>query len=211
MLAEGWLAERLLILVPLWLSLTVHEWAHAWTAFQLGDTFAAREGRMTLDPFAHVDPVGTFFLPLLGVPFGWAKPVPLSLAFRPGVRTETGLLLVAIAGPISNLVLVAVVVTVAALLHAAGLLADGPRRLVELLVTLNLALAAFNLLPIPPLDGSRIVDALVPERYREVWGRIGFAGPVVLVVALGVLLPLVFDLHPFAGLQALAGRLLPPR
>ena len=93
----------MLFLVPVVLSLTIHEFAHAWCAFQLGDDTAAREGRLTLNPVEHIDPVG-LLLPLLGVPFGWAKPVPVNPA-RMRTSFETGVVLTAAAGPISNLLL----------------------------------------------------------------------------------------------------------
>ena len=105
-MGEDWLATRLVWLVALWLSLAVHEWAHAWSAWRLGDDTAARLGRMTLDPLAHVDPVGTLLLPLLGVPFGWAKPVPINPArFHRGVTLRAGIALTAAAGPAANLAL----------------------------------------------------------------------------------------------------------
>src|SRR5215471_12296793 len=93
-------------LVPLLLSLTVHEWAHAWSAYRLGDDTAAKLGRLTLNPIAHIDPIGTLILPLLGVPFGWAKPVPVVASrFRRGVNMTTGMMITAAAGPLSNVVL----------------------------------------------------------------------------------------------------------
>ena len=92
-------------LIPLILSLSVHEWAHAWAAWRLGDDTARLLGRMTLNPIAHVDPLGTLLLPMLGVPFGWAKPVPVNpLRFR-NVSMPIGMMLTAAAGPISNVVL----------------------------------------------------------------------------------------------------------
>ena len=99
---EDWLAARTLLLVPVLMSLSVHEFAHAWTAFRLGDQTAAREGRLTLNPLAHIDPVG-LLLPLLGVPFGWAKPVPINLAaMRGGVSLPAALVLTAVAGPLRH-------------------------------------------------------------------------------------------------------------
>src|SRR5271157_1843260 len=104
---EQTILARLTFLVPLILSLSVHEWAHAWAAWRLGDDTARLLGRMTLNPLAHIDPLGTVLLPLLGVPFGWAKPVPVNpLRFR-GVSMSIGMLLTAAAGPISNIVLAA--------------------------------------------------------------------------------------------------------
>src|SRR5262249_19231194 len=105
-----WLLERVLVLIPLWISLGVHEWAHAFAAFKLGDDTAAQQGRLTIDPFAHLDPLGTAVLPLLVVPFGWAKPVPVEpTRFRHSVSMGWGLLVTALAGPVSNLVLAALI------------------------------------------------------------------------------------------------------
>ncbi|MCK6503206.1 site-2 protease family protein [Myxococcota bacterium] len=181
-----WLVARLTVLVPLWLSLSVHEWAHAWTANRLGDDTARLMGRMRVDPLVHVDWVGTVLLPLVGVPIGWAKPVPVNpLRFR-GVHQDTGLLLAAGAGPASNLVLA----LLAALVHRPVALApahpvgSGLLALLAVAVPLNLGLAAFNLLPVPPLDGGRIVDGLVPYRWRPHWARLQVVGPFLLAALL---------------------------
>ena len=140
--------SRVASFIPVVLALTVHEWAHARVALQLGDDTALREGRLTLNPLAHLDLVGTILLPLLGVPFGWAKPVPVDPSrFRPDVTMGTGLLLTAAAGPVSNLIL--------AMLSGAALrLADGVSALAlhpaaeALLIrftVINLAMALFKL------------------------------------------------------------------
>jgi Zn-dependent protease len=182
---------RLAWLVPLILSLSVHEWAHAWVAFRLGDDTAYRMGRMTLDPLAHVDPVGTFALPLLGVPFGWAKPVPISpIRFRQSVDMRTGVLLTAGAGPLSNLVLAA---TCAGLLAGAGALAPGAldkvgavRTLLESGVMINVVLALFNLLPVPPLDGSRVLEGLLAARWPRLTTAVRGGGVALIVLLLVV-------------------------
>ncbi len=197
-LDANWLASRLLTLIPLWLSLSVHEWAHAWSAKQLGDDTAERLGRLTLNPLAHIDPVGTLLLPLLGIPFGWAKPVPVQPhRFHSGVTMRTGMMLTAIAGPIANLCLAAIALVLLAVAirfrpdvlaptNAAGLL-------LESMVFLNVALAVFNALPIPPLDGSRVADGLMPEALRPAWEGLCQLGPVALAAV--ILLP------RFAGLD----------
>ncbi|HMF44095.1 MAG TPA: site-2 protease family protein, partial [Polyangia bacterium] len=88
------------------LSLTVHEWAHAWSAYRLGDDTASKLGRLTLNPIAHIDPFGSLILPLLHIPFGWAKPVPVNpTRFRKGVNISTGMIITAAAGPLANVVL----------------------------------------------------------------------------------------------------------
>jgi Zn-dependent protease len=134
------------------ISLTVHEYAHAWMAYRYGDDTAARMGRLTLNPFAHISLFGTILLPLL-VGFGWAKPVPVNFA----VLTRDQMLKVALAGPASNLLIVVGLAVIFHLFHlqAAPLLGG----LVVMAICVNIILAVFNLLPIPPLDGSRIVAA----------------------------------------------------
>src|SRR5262252_9131058 len=107
-----------MILVPLLLSLTVHEWAHAYSAHRLGDDTAERQGRLTLNPIPHIDLVGTLLLPLLGVPFGWAKPVPVNPArFKRTVNMRTGMLITAAAGPFSNLVLAILAAVILGIIH----------------------------------------------------------------------------------------------
>src|SRR5262249_55535076 len=112
---DNWFAERFVFWVPLVLSLTVHEWAHAASAKLLGDDTAERLGRLSLNPLHHLDPVGTVILPLLGIPFGWAKPVPINpVRFRSDVGMARGLMLTAAAGPASNLILAVIATAVAA-------------------------------------------------------------------------------------------------
>lgn len=197
---DAWLASRVLVLVPVVLSLAVHEFAHAWCAFQLGDDTAAREGRLTLNPIAHIDPVG-LLLPLLGVPFGWAKPVPVNPARMRGASLEAGIVLTAAAGPLSNVVL-AVGATLAmglwARLDAGAAAAGGPLwQLLEWLVLVNLLLAVFNLIPVPPLDGSRIVDGLCPAWLRPHWESFATLGPIALVALLVV--PALLGVSLIAG------------
>ena len=177
---QGILGRLLLFIPVLLLSLTVHEFAHAWAARRLGDDTAERMGRLTLNPLAHADPIGTFILPLLNVPFGWAKPVPVNPArFRQGVNMAKGMMITSLAGPLSNLllgivsaVLLGFVARLAPDLGAGG---DGrgaahiAAAFLLSMIQMNVVLAVFNLLPIPPLDGSRIVDAFLPARFRGAW------------------------------------------
>jgi len=175
--------ERLLVFIPvLLLSLTVHEFAHAWAARRFGDDTAERMGRLTLNPLAHADPIGTFLLPLLNVPFGWAKPVPVNPArFRRGVSMATGMMVTSLAGPLANVVLAVLSTVILGLIlrffapgfvHGSSEIGGGPKIAVSFLVSMmqmNVVLAVFNLLPIPPLDGSRVVDAFLPTRWRPQW------------------------------------------
>jgi Zn-dependent protease len=211
---ENWIVDRLLFLIPLWLSLSVHEWAHAWMAWRLGDDTARLQGRMTLNPLAHIDPFGTLVLPLMGIPFGWAKPVPINpLRFGRQVSFRMGVLLTAAAGPLSNMVMALGSIGLLALTLYFRLGPDGigaaVHSLLQTLVWLNVILAVFNLLPIPPLDGSRVVDALVPDSLRSAWDRFCQAGPGIL--ALVLLLPLFLGLSlfawPFQAVQAIFDQL----
>lgn len=174
--------------IPVQLSLSVHEWAHARVAYALGDDTAARQGRLTLNPIVHMDLLGTI-IPLMGIPFGWAKPVPVNPAnFRRGVSMRTGMMFTAAAGPLSNLALAVAACLLLAVLarvmpstlsESGGLLA-----LLERAVVVNLALAAFNMLPVYPLDGSRVVGGLVPSAWHTGWERFAQIGPILLMVIL---------------------------
>ncbi len=174
------------ILIPLVLSLTVHEYAHAWSAARLGDDTASRAGRLTLNPLAHIDLIGTVLLPLLGIPFGWARPVPINPArFRRSVRMSTGMMITASAGPLSNIVLAVLCTVGYGLLirfaPEAALPGSGTRELLLMMVQLNVALAVFNLIPVPPLDGSRIVEGLMPLRFRTAWDHFTRLAPFLLL------------------------------
>ena len=179
--------ERLILYLPvLLLSLTVHEFAHAWAARRYGDDTAERLGRLTLNPLAHADPIGTFLLPVLGVPFGWAKPVPVNPArFRREVRMAKAMMVTALAGPGANIALAVASTVILGLLYrvvpdAVGRFAGIPAFL-GIAIQMNVALAVFNLLPIPPLDGSRVVDNFLPERLRPQWEAFSRLAPFLLL------------------------------
>lgn len=181
--------QRVMLFIPVLLSLTVHEFAHAWSAYLLGDDTAARQGRLTLNPLSHMDPIGTFLLPLLGIPFGWAKPVPVNpTGFRRSVNMNTGMMITAAAGPLSNLVLAVICSVVYGLGHrwASPWLTDNlaVEYLLRYGVAINVGLAIFNMLPIPPLDGSRLVDGLLPYRFRGQWESVQRFAPLLLLVVI---------------------------
>lgn len=142
-----------ILAVTLVMSLSVHEWAHAITADRLGDSTPRRAGRVTLNPMSHLDPFGTLLLLVAG--FGFARPVPVN----PNAVGRWGMAAVAAAGPISNIILAGLGVLLLQLMPAGN-----PLNLVLFLfVSINVVLAVFNLLPIPLLDGSRIVSAFFPR------------------------------------------------
>jgi Zn-dependent protease len=168
------------------LSLTVHEFAHAWSAWKLGDDTAARAGRLTLNPLSHIDLLGTVLLPLLGVPFGWAKPVPVDpTRFRRSISMGKGMAITASAGPLSNVMLAVLssVVLGLAFRFAPEAVEDGQpaRFFLANMVLMNVGLALFNLIPIPPLDGSRIVAWVLPYRLRAQWHALEQFAPFLLI------------------------------
>lgn len=204
--------EIVAYIVPMLLSLTVHEYAHARVAYWLGDDTASSQGRLTLNPFVHADPIGTYMMPIIaqlagGLPLiGWAKPVPVSPhRFTRRVTMHTGMALTAIAGPLSNLVLMLLAVVGLRLLAGPSELdfysllgrrdgepLQGTQMAAHLLLILgfmNAGLAVFNLLPIPPLDGSRLMPrALQPYlaplqtvSYFLLMAIVFFAGGIIRV------------------------------
>ncbi len=139
--------------IPIFLfSLTIHEYAHGWMAYRFGDDTAKRMGRLTLNPLAHISLFGTIILPLI-VHFGWAKPVPVNFS----VLSKRQIFKVAAAGPIANILLVFVLTGVFHMFRLKAMSVLG--NFVLLAIFFNLILAVFNLLPIPPLDGSKMVYA----------------------------------------------------
>ncbi len=176
--------ERIKYLILLLLSLTVHEFFHAFTAWRLGDDTAARSGRLTLNPIPHIDLFGTILFPMLGMPIGWAKPVPVNPSrFTRRISMGLGDIITSAAGPLSNLALAllsAVVLGLLARLAPATLDAPGVAGLLDGLILVNAGLFVFNLLPIPPLDGSHVVASIIPYRYRGAWDTFAQYAPFVL-------------------------------
>ena len=175
-------------LVPLWIiafliSGAFHEFAHAWSAYKLGDETAAREGRMTLNPLPHIDPVGLIFLVLIaisGIGIGWMKPVPVNPYNLRNPRRD--MMLISLAGPAANLILAAFFIVVIKV--APGLFVEGNpiSKLLWVFLILNVVLAVFNLLPLYPLDGSKIVEGLLPEELVDTWAQTYRFGFIILIV-----------------------------
>jgi len=175
--------------IPVLLAVTLHEAAHGWAAWRLGDDTAYRLGRVTFNPFRHIDPFGTILLPIMlllasggRMMFGFAKPVPVN--FRGLTRPRRDMVLVAIAGPAINL---ALAIVAAALLHTLPLTSGAFREWyglnLQAAVWINLLLAVFNMLPLPPLDGGRVAVGLLPWRLAIRLARLERAGiPIILAV-----------------------------
>ncbi len=202
------LASVVLFLVVLILSLSFHEAAHAWSADRLGDPTARMLGRLTMNPMAHVDLVGTVLFPfvayLSGLPLiGWAKPVPVNPANLRAPRRDFAI--VAAAGPASNLVLAAGGFLVLALLSTGEVTGSWHLGFLRNFVYMNVFLAFFNLLPVPPLDGGNILAGLVPEETARVLDRIRPFGILVLyaLILTGVLWEMM------RPIERLLGRILP--
>ncbi|MBX4209255.1 site-2 protease family protein [Candidatus Parcubacteria bacterium] len=176
-------------LIVLLFSVIIHEISHGYAALMQGDRTAEYEGRLTLNPLRHIDPVGTIILPIISLMlpgsflFGWAKPVP----FNPyNLKNQRwGEAIVAVAGPFSNIVIALIFGLFIRLYLAPHGIADGPvAALCAIIVLVNITLAIFNLVPIPPLDGSKIISAVLPSgwmRVRKSIERFGFLGVIVFL------------------------------
>jgi Zn-dependent protease len=191
--------DALTILPILLFSVVVHELAHGWMALRLGDPTARDMGRLTLNPMPHIDPFGSVIVPLISlvsagsVFIAWAKPVPVNPSYFSRPKRDD--ILVAVVGPLSNIALAlfstVMVIAVANIARAAD---PGPGvadqvfqfliRMFNRGVVLNIVLGLFNLIPVPPLDGSHVVASLLPEAAGEKFRRIGFAGVFVLILAM---------------------------
>ena len=200
--------------LPVLFAITLHEAAHAYAARYFGDLTAFSQGRMSLNPARHIDPIGTLLLPLLlallSSPFifGYAKPVPID--FSRLNHPKRDMLWVALAGPASNLLMALGWMVLYLVLYAAAMEEEYFFRVSEAGILVNLVLFAFNLFPLPPLDGGRIVTSLLPNRYAFKYARIEPYG-FLIVLALAVLNLLKFWMIPVvAAANGLLSLLLSP-
>jgi Zn-dependent protease len=173
------------LIIGLLVAISVHECSHAWVANELGDPTAKNAGRLSLNPFAHLHPLGTLSLLLLGL--GWGKPVPVDASrLRPGAKV--GMALVALGGPVANLVTAALL----AIPLRLRLPIFTPQRmggfivsygeLISWVVWLNIAMAIFNLIPLTPLDGSRLLSVLLPTRWFNILARYELYGLILILL-----------------------------
>jgi Zn-dependent protease len=164
----------LIYTIPLIFAITVHEFAHGWVANQYGDATAKMLGRLTLNPIKHIDPIGTILVPAIlyftGSPFlfGWAKPVPIN--FNALKSPKKDMILVALAGPVSNFIMALLWLLV--ILFALNLQSQLLIDMAYFGIAINLILGVFNLLPLPPLDGSRVVSALLPNHLAYEYNKL---------------------------------------
>jgi len=206
-----------IVLPALLFAVTVHEYAHGWVAERRGDSTARLSGRLTLNPIAHIDPVGTIIFPLFlyitqvhimkvetPLIFGWAKPVPVN--FRNLRNPKQDMIAVGLAGPLANIIL-AILCT---LFLRAGIIEPYTfiGKLLGFGIFINLLLAVFNLIPIPPLDGSRILTGLLPPQLARTYNKLERFGFIILLFAL-----FYFGLLRFIGfiVMLLAQLLLGPQ
>src|SRR5580704_1277329 len=196
--------QALLAIVPVIFAITLHETAHGWAALALGDSTAKDQGRLTLNPLRHIDRMGTIILPGLllitqlltihkvAFMFGWAKPVPVSAWKFPNPRRYMAV--VALAGPAMNFFLA----SIAGLALRALATVDPAEWLITILfdfILVNMVLGLFNLLPIPPLDGGRVLVGLLPEQLARSWSGLERYGLLIVLVVI-LVLPNVFGIDP---------------
>lgn len=169
------------VIITLVIAFTIHEFAHAFVAYKFGDPTAKNQGRLTLNPLQHLDPFGTILIFIMG--FGWARPVPVNRFFFKNPKLAG--ILVSVAGPVSNLILSLIALTILYGLAGAGILAGLPvyvLEFLELFISLNIVLFVFNLLPFPPLDGYRIIEDLAPSHIRVKMSQYENYGSLIFLI-----------------------------
>lgn len=193
----------ILLLPPLLFALTFHEAAHGWMALRLGDPTAKLLGRLTLNPLVHLDPLGTLIF-IIPPHIGWAKPVPVDVRYLKHPRRD--MMWIALAGPVSNIILAFAFGMILRGMNAVGHDFSSPaeRALVNMVawsVVLNLSLAAFNMIPIFPLDGSKVLTGLLSPTAAARFQQLEPIGPIIL---LGIIL-----IGSFSGVSVI-GRIISP-
>ncbi|PLT31843.1 site-2 protease family protein [Peribacillus deserti] len=167
------------VVVTLMIAFTLHEFAHAYVAYKFGDPTAQKQGRLTLNPAVHLDPLGTLLLLIAG--FGWARPVPVNRHYFKNPRLAG--ILVSIAGPLSNLLIAAIGFMLYFGFMSAGILGNEyVINFLHTLIEINVVLFVFNLLPVPPLDGYRVLEDLAPDNVRAKMSQFEMYGSLIFLV-----------------------------
>ena len=182
--------EKVILFILLISSISIHEWAHAWVADKLGDPLPRQQGRVTLDPRSHIDPIGTLLIPFIMIfaspgfaIIGWGKPVQISLPNRETKKRDD--ILITLAGPLSNLSIAFICSLTFGLLHRIVPLGESALLLLSQIVSLNAVLFLFNLLPVPPLDGSHILKNMVNMK-DETFLKFSKYGFFILIILINV-------------------------
>jgi Zn-dependent protease len=182
--------QKIILFLLLVVCITIHEWAHAWVADKLGDPLPRQQGRVTLDPRSHIDPIGTLLIPLIMIfaspgfaIIGWGKPVQISLPNRETKKRDD--ILITIAGPLSNLSIAFICSLSFGLFYRFVPLGESALLLLYLIVSLNAVLFLFNLLPIPPLDGSHILKNMVNMK-DETFLKFSKYGFFILIILINI-------------------------
>ena len=182
--------QKIILFLLLVVCITIHEWAHAWVADKLGDPLPRQQGRVTLDPRSHIDPIGTLLIPLIMIfaspgfaIIGWGKPVQISLPNRETKKRDD--ILITLAGPLSNLSIAFICSLTFGLLHRIVPLGESALFLLYQIVSLNAVLFLFNLLPVPPLDGSHILKNMVNMK-DETFLKFSKYGFFILIILINI-------------------------
>jgi Zn-dependent protease len=182
--------QKIILFLLLVVCITIHEWAHAWVADKLGDPLPRQQGRVTLDPRSHIDPIGTLLIPLIMIfaspgfaIIGWGKPVQISLPNRETKKRDD--ILITIAGPLSNLSIAFICSLSFGLFYRFVPLGESALLLLYQIVSLNAVLFLFNLLPIPPLDGSHILKNVVNMK-DETFLKFSKYGFFILIILINI-------------------------
>jgi len=199
-------------LIAFILSIAVHEFGHAWMANRLGDRLPAEQGRLTLSPLAHIDPIGTILMPLIGAlaPGGfpllaWGKPVQTNPRAYRGISPRNGNMLVSLMGPFMNLVLaLAISILLVVVAHVVKLPTSLAVGAIRYFLVLNISLMFFNLLPVPPLDGGSVLAALLPDSLQTIPRVLQRYGMLILFALLltGAMSVIMYPEYQLAGAWA---------
>jgi Zn-dependent protease len=182
--------EKVILFILLLSSISIHEWAHAWVADKLGDPLPRQQGRVTLDPRSHIDPIGTLLIPFIMIfaspgfaIIGWGKPVQISLRNRETKKRDD--ILITLAGPLSNLSIAFICSLSFGLLNRIVPLGESALLLLYQIISLNAVLFLFNLLPVPPLDGSHILKNMVNMK-DETFLKFSKYGFFILIILINI-------------------------